>query len=70
MRKATYGERMQEFERQQDESFWNRRFQNALKKQDYTEIEELLKEAFDEEYDLPLTSDPRVLQIIERLKQA
>lgn len=42
MRKATYGERMQEFERQQDEYFWNRRFQNALKKQEYTEIEELL----------------------------
>ena len=70
MRKATYGERMAEFERRQDELYWRRRFEEASAKQDYSEVESLLKEAFEEEYDIPLTSDPRILTMIAHLKNS
>ena len=51
MARTTYGQRMSDWERQQDETYWKRRFQNAQDRSDYTEIEDLLKEAIYDGYE-------------------
>ena len=61
MARTTYGQRMSDWERQQDETYWKRRFQNAQDRDDYTEIEDLLREAIYDGYDIPCISDERTL---------
>ena len=69
MRKATYGDRLRELDRQQDDAYWQRRYENALRAHDYAKIEMLLEEARDEDFDIPLTKDPRILEMIHNLKK-
>lgn len=69
MARTTYGQRMSDWERQQDETYWKRRFQNAQDRSDYTEIEDLLKEAIYNGYDIPCISDERTLAILKKLQQ-
>lgn len=68
MRKPTYGEKMMEFERQLDESYWKQRYEDAVNQidRDYVRIEELIKEAIADEYDLPFTKDSRILDILNK----
>lgn len=69
MARATYGQRMSDWEHRQDESYWKRRFQNAQDKSDYSEIEELLKEAIYDGYEIPHISDSKILSILKKLQQ-
>ena len=69
MARTTYGQRMSDWERQQDETYWKRRFQNAQDRSDYTEIEDLLKEAIYYGYDIHCISDERTLVILKKLQQ-
>lgn len=69
MARTTYGQRMSDWERQQDETYWKRRFQNAQDRDDYTEIEDLLREAIYGGYDIPCISDERTLAILKKLQQ-
>jgi len=50
-RRQTYGERMAEFERQQDESNWRRSLYSAIEQKDDSRIRELVKEGIGEGYD-------------------
>lgn len=67
MRKTTYGENLSRFDRRDDESYWNRRFQNALKANDFSELESLIKEALDEDYYIPYYQEPQIQEILKRL---
>lgn len=67
--RRTYGRSMAEWERQNDESYWRRRFQNAQVERDYTEIEDLLKEAISDGYEIPGISDPITLSILKKLQR-
>lgn len=56
-RRQTYGERMAEFDREQDQSDWKRCLYNALNRKDYLRVEELIIEGLSEDYDFPSLSD-------------
>jgi len=68
-RRLTYGERMAEFERRQDESNWNQALNRALAFKDYDRIYELVREGMDENYDFPHITDAKVLSYVEGLRK-
>lgn len=69
MSSRTYGESMQQYERLEDERYWERRYYKALNQKDYNVIEQLIKEAFEENFLLPQTQDSKIIEIIERLRK-
>ena len=69
MSSRTYGESMQQYERLEDERYWERRYYKALNQKDYILIEQLIKEAFEENFLLPQTQDSKIIEIIERLRK-
>lgn len=69
MARTTYGESMSAWERRQDEVYWKRRFERAQSDGNYKEIEELLKEALYDDYEIPTICDSQTTEILERLKK-
>ena len=68
MRGQTYSERLRELDRQSDYSYWKRRFEKALSKHNLQDIEDLIKEAIEEDFDVPYIADPEAREIYDRLK--
>ncbi len=69
MSRATYGERMSAWERRQDELYWKKSFERAQAEENYKEVEDLLKEALHDDYEIPTIRDLRTIEILKRLKQ-
>ena len=67
MRKATFGERMAEFDRREDEAYWRRRFESTWESNDYVQLEALIQEALDEDYYIPYYQNSKIQEILKRL---
>lgn len=65
-RDSTYGKRMVDWERKNDERDWKNAFRNALAVRNYERIEELVKEGIAEGYYFSYVNDPRVLELIQK----
>ena len=68
-RRQSYGERMAEWEAEQDERNWNRALSNALYTEDYSRIEDLVVEGLISDYDFPSITDKKVLELIQKHKR-
>lgn len=68
-RRQSYGERMAEWEAEKDERNWNRALSTALDAEDYPRIEDLVVEGIDSDYDFPLITNKKVLELIQRHKR-
>lgn len=67
-RRQTYGERMSEWEENQELRNWERCFYNALVRKDYVRLEELIVEGLTSHYDFPIIYDEKVLELIQKHK--
>ena len=68
-RRQTYGERMSDWERQQDERHWRNRLEKAISSKNYDEINELIQDGVYEGYDIPLIDDPKVVELLRKYQK-
>lgn len=67
-RRQTYGERMAQWEEEQEQRNWNRCFYNALELKDYVRLEELIVEGLISDYEFPAIYDEKALELIKKHK--
>ena len=62
--KATFGNQCSELERQNDIRDFTRKFTQAEETKDYFRIEDLIREGLTNDYPIPSSTDPQVIDII------
>lgn len=67
-RRQTYGERMAQWEEEQEHRNWNRCFYNALECKDYARLEGLIVEGLISDYEFPIIYDEKALELIKKHK--
>lgn len=66
MTRSTFGSRMADWENEQDQRYWQRRFREAVEDEDYIKVDELITEALIYDYEIPFTGDPKVAELLKK----